>query len=185
MTIFNSRSLLAIAIMMLSLKCLAEPENSSDSSIKDLTKAAVSSAIAAGKNLLGGVNDGILAGRESVQGVDGAVIISSQLQIKDRLTVEVLRSEPVGDRFYITLGFKNNMSVPLRLINLNQPDALIAIDQDGYANSLSTGLENPVDLTIPPKAAVRQKFSFEGPIKAVITVRIWGQEYKLDLQGET
>jgi hypothetical protein len=68
--------------------------------------------------------------------------------------------------------------MPLRLINLNQADALIAIDQDGYANGLSSGPYNPIELTVPPKAAVRQEFSFEGPIKTVNTVRVWGQDYR-------
>ena len=178
MNFIFSRSLLAIATIMISSICVAEPESTSDSSIKDLTKAAVSSAIAVGKNLLGGINEGLLEGRGSVKGVDGAAIISSHLQLKGRLTIQVLKAEPDNEGFYITLGFKNNTDMPLRLINLKQADALIAIDQDGYANGLSSSPGNPNELTVPPKAAIRQKFSFEGPIKAVTTVRVWGQEYK-------
>ena len=42
------------------------------SSVKDAAKAAVSSAIETGKNLLGGVSEGITSGRQSAQGADGA-----------------------------------------------------------------------------------------------------------------
>ncbi|WP_213937778.1 hypothetical protein [Pseudomonas sp. dw_612] len=179
MTFTPSRCILLASSLLLSSLCVAEGEPANDSSIKDSAKAAVSSAISAGKNLLGGVSEGVLDGRQSAQGVDGASIISSREQMKDRIDVQVLKTEAAGDTFNVTLGFKNSSDKQLRLINLKQAGALLAIDQDGYANGLTASLENPDDVTVPPKAAVRQKFIFEGPIETSTTVRVWGQDYQV------
>nr|WP_256222776.1 hypothetical protein [Pseudomonas sp. Pf153] len=55
---------------------------------------------------------------------------------------------------------------------------MLAIDQAGYANRL-TGFENPDEVTIPPKTAVRQKFVFEGMNEAISSVRVWGRDYSV------
>ena len=179
MTFTPSRSILLASSLLLSSLCFAEAEPANDSTLKDSAKAAVSSAISAGKNLLGGVNEGVLDGRQSAQGVDGASIISSREQMKDRVDVQVLKTEAAGDTFNVTLGFKNSSDSQLRLINLKQTGALLAIDQDGYANGLTASLDNPDEVTVPPKAAIRQKFIFEGPIETSSTVRVWGQDYQV------
>ena len=177
MTLLPSRATLFVSSLLISSLCLAEGEPA-ESVIKDSTKSAVSTFITAGKNLLGGVSEGVLDGRESVQGTDGAAIISSGEQMKDRVTVEVLKLEPSEESVTITLGFKNSTDTQLRLINLGQTGALLAIDQAGYANRL-TGLDNPDEVTIPPKIAVRQKFVFEGMNEAVSAVRMWGADYSV------
>jgi hypothetical protein len=177
MTLIPARSLLLVSSLLLSSLCLAEGEPASESTLKDSAKSAVSSAISAGKNLLGGVSEGVLDGRQSAQGVDGASIISSREQMKGRVDVQVLKTEASGDSFNVTLGFKNSSDSQLRLINLKQTGALLAIDQEGYANGLTVSLDNPDEVTIPPKAAVRQKFVFEGPIEQSTSVRVWGQDY--------
>lgn len=179
MTLTPARSLLLVSGLLLSSLCLAEAEPGSESTLKDSAKSAVSSAISAGKNLLGGVSEGVLDGRQSAQGVDGASIISSREQMKGRVDVQVLKTEAVGDSFNVTLGFKNSSDSQLRLINLKQTGALLAIDQDGYANNLTVSLDNPDEVTIPAKAAVRQKFVFEGPIESSSSVRVWGQDYSV------
>jgi len=177
MTLPPSRATLLVSSLLFSSLCLAEGE-STDSVIKDSTKSAVSTFITAGKNLLGGVSEGVLDGRESVQGTDGAAIVSSGEQMKDRIQVEVLKLESSEDIYTITLGFKNSTDTQLRLINLGQTGVLLAIDQAGYANKL-TGLDNPDEVTIPPKTAVRQKFVFEGMNEAMTAVRLWGKDYPL------
>ncbi|KIQ58528.1 hypothetical protein RL74_15230, partial [Pseudomonas fluorescens] len=107
MTLPPSRATLLVSSLLFSSLCLAEGE-STDSVIKDSTKSAVSTFITAGKNLLGGVSEGVLDGRESVQGTDGAAIVSSGEQMKDRIQVEVLKLESSEDIYTITLGFKNS-----------------------------------------------------------------------------
>ncbi|RMM51368.1 hypothetical protein ALQ77_01078 [Pseudomonas corrugata] len=178
MTLLPSRSLFFVSSLMASTLCFAEAEPADGSLIKDSTKAAVSSFITAGKNLLGGVSEGVLDGRESAQGTDGAAIISSGEQMKDRIGVEVLKLEPSDDNLTVTLGFKNSTDTQLRLINLRQTGVLLAIDQAGYANSLKA-MENPDEVTVPPKAAVRQKFIFDGQNEPISSVRVWGQDYQL------
>ncbi|MDO7896030.1 hypothetical protein [Pseudomonas citrulli] len=175
MTFLPSRATLFVSSLLFSALCLAEGEPA-DSVIKDSTKSAVSTFITAGKNLLGGVSEGVLDGRESVQGTDGAAIVSNGEQMKDRVQVEVLKVDAADENYTITLGFKNSTDTQLRLINLGQTGALLAIDQAGYANKL-TGLDNPDEVTVPPKTAVRQKFVFEGLNEAMTTVRLWGKDY--------
>lgn len=177
MPLLPSRVTLLVSGLLISSLCLAEGEPA-ESVIKDSTKSAVSSFITAGKNLLGGVSEGVLDGRESVQGTDGAAIISSGEQMKDRITIEVLKLEPSEENVTITLGFKNSTDTQLRLINLGQTGTLLAIDQAGYANRL-TGLDNPDEVTVPPKIAVRQKFVFEGMNEAISAVRVWGADYSV------
>lgn len=177
MPLLPSRATLLVSGLLISSLCLAEGEPA-ESVIKDSTKSAVSSLITAGKNLLGGVSEGVLDGRESVQGTDGAAIITSGEQMKDRITIEVLKLEPSDENVTITLGFKNSTDTQLRLINLGQTGTLLAIDQAGYANRL-TGLDNPDEVTVPPKIAVRQKFVFEGMNEAIIAVRVWGADYSV------
>jgi len=178
MNLLPSRATLLVSSLLFSSLCLAEGEPTDGSLIKDSTKSAVSTFITAGKNLLGGVSEGVLDGRESVQGTDGAAIVASGEQMKDRIAIEVLKLEPGDENVTVTLGFKNSTDTQLRLINLGQTGVLLAIDQAGYANRL-TGLDNPDEVTIPPKTAVRQKFVFEGMNEAVSTVRVWGQDYSV------
>jgi hypothetical protein len=170
---FHRRIALLLAAMLGSSLALAEDE----SLIKDSAKAAVSSAISAGKNLLGGITEGVTDGRGSTQGADGSMIISAREQLEGRVQIDVLKVEPEGDKLNVVLGLKNSTESQLRLINLKQTGALLAIDQDGYSNPLTVGLENPDDVTIPAKTGVRQKFVFAGPVERGTHIRLWGQDF--------
>ncbi|MCF3994647.1 hypothetical protein L2E47_33705, partial [Pseudomonas aeruginosa] len=88
------------------------------SSVKDAAKAAVSSAIETGKNLLGGVSEGITSGRQSAQGADGAKVVSDNAGFAEIGQVEVLKTEPRDQQLAVTLGFKNDSDATVRLINL-------------------------------------------------------------------
>lgn len=68
---------------------------------------------------------------------------------------------------------------PLRLINLRQTGALLAIDQEGYSSAPLPGLLNPDDVTIPALTGVRQKFVFEGPSAEVTSIRLWGRDFEV------
>lgn len=177
MNIKFHNSLLFAACMVISSISAAEVE-SSDSTIKSTAKAAVSSVITAGKNLLGGVSEGVVDGRQTVQGADGAEIISSLAQMKDRITVELLKVELRADGSVVTLGFKNGTDGQLRLINLKKAGVLLAIDQGGYANNLTVSSDNSDEITVPPKAAIRHRFRFESTDEMISAVRLWGQEYQ-------
>ncbi|MFV3330411.1 hypothetical protein ACQCLI_03335 [Pseudomonas nitroreducens] len=156
----------------------AEEAATGSSALKDSAKAAVSSAISAGKNLLGGVSDGVTEGRESAQGSDGSIVVSSLAQMDGQVSVQLLKVEPGEDgNLVATLGFKNATGKPLRLINLRQTGALLAIDQEGYSSAPLPGAINPDDVTIPANTGVRQKFVFDGPTAAVQSIRLWGRDF--------
>ncbi|PXB80179.1 hypothetical protein C0045_01130 [Pseudomonas aeruginosa] len=144
------------------------------SSVKDAAKAAVSSAIETGKNLLGGVSEGITSGRQSAQGADGAKVVSDNAGFAEIGQVEVLKTEPRDQQLAVTLGFKNDSDATVRLINLTQTGALLVIDNDGYSNAL-VALANPDDVTVPAKG-IRQTFVFEGGAEGIKAVRLWGKD---------
>lgn len=174
-----SRTSTLLAAVLGASLALAEEAPATDSTLKDAAQSAVSSAISAGKNLLGGVTAGVTEGRESAQGTDGSTAISEFKQLEGRVQVKLLKAEPEGDNLNVVFGFKNETESPLRLINLRQNGALLAIDQEGYSSNLLVGLDNPDDLSIPAKTGVRQKFVFEGPVVGVKSVRLWGQDFEL------
>lgn len=141
------------------------------SSVKDAAKAAVSSAIETGKNLLGGVSEGITSGRQSAQGADGAKVVSDNAGFAEIGQVEVLKTEPRDQQLAVTLGFKNDSDATVR----PQTGALLVIDNDGYSNAL-VALANPDDVTVPAKAGIRQTFVFEGGAEGIKAVRLWGKD---------
>lgn len=172
----NSGMYVVLAAMLGSSPAFAD-EPTTTSTIRDSAKATVSSAIAAGKNLLGGFTEGVTEGRESAEGVDGASSVSDLSQLDGKVAVELLRAEPEGETLVATIGLKNVSDKQLRLINLRQVGALIAIDQDGYSSPLLASLDNPDQVTIPANAGVRQKFIFAGPVDKVASVRLWGRDF--------
>lgn len=170
------RALLSIALLLGSLFPLAHAE--SDSLLKDATKGAVSNAISAGKNLLGGVSDGITEGREGTEGVDGALSISTYAQFEQQQGhLEVLSVKQDDARLVATIGLKNTSDKPIRLINLQSANALLAIDEEGYSSALLAGTDNPFELTIPPRAGIRQRFVFETPEAPITAIRVWGRDF--------
>ncbi|BBP83134.1 hypothetical protein PHLH8_27760 [Pseudomonas sp. Pc102] len=171
-----SRSGIALALLLAAGTALAEEPAQSTSALKESAKAAVSSAISAGKNLIGGATEGVTQGRESAQGADGATSISQLDQLEGKVEVKLLKVEAVDDNLSAVLGFKNLTDKPLRLINLTHNGALLAIDQDDYSTNL-VPMENVDEVTVPPKTGVRQKFLFQGPVEGPKSVRLWGRNY--------
>ena len=172
---------IALALALSVPAALADEAAASEpSTIKDSAKAAVSTAITAGKNLLGGVSDGVTEGRVEAQGADGSIVVSNLEQLDGQVSVELLKVETVDDgNLSALLGFKNATDKPLRLINLRQTGALLAIDQEGYSSAPLPGLLNPDDVTVPAKTGVRQKFIFEGTSATVTSIRLWGRDFEV------
>lgn len=171
-----SRSGIALALLLAAGTAFAEEPAESTSTLKESAKAAVSSAISAGKNLIGGATEGVTQGRESAQSADGATSISQLDQLEGKVEVKLLKVEAVDDNLSAVLGFKNLTDKPLRLINLTHNGALLAIDQDDYSTNL-VPMENVDEVTVPPKTGVRQKFLFQGPVEGPKSVRLWGRNY--------
>lgn len=157
----------------------ADEAASESSTLRDSAKSTMSTAITAGKNLMGGLTEGVTEGREGAEGTDGSLSISALEQLQGKVEIELLRTAPEGDNLVATIGFKNESDQQLRLINLTQTGALIAIDKDGYSSALLPGLANPDQVTIPPKVGVRQKFVFEGPVQGITAIRLWGKDFSI------
>lgn len=158
---------------------VAEEAAPSASSLRDSAKSTMSTAISAGKNLMGGLTEGVTEGREAAEGADGATSISTFEQLEGLGTVDLLRVESQEGGVVATLGFKNQSDKPLRLINLTQTGALIAIDKDGYSSALQVGLVNPDYVTIPAKVGVRQRFIFDSEGEEVQAIRLWGRDFNV------
>lgn len=88
---------IALALALGVPGAFADEAATDPSAIKDSAKAAVSSAISAGKNLLGGVTDGVTEGRESAQGSDGSIVVSSLEQLDGQVSVQLLKVETAED----------------------------------------------------------------------------------------
>lgn len=169
-------SLALAALLSAGIACAEEPAPDS-STLKESAKAAVSSAISAGKNLLGGASEGVTEGRESAQGADGAFIISQSDQLDGKVEVKLLKVSAVDGSLEALFGFKNLTDQPVRLINLWDNGALLAIDSEDYASNLAPDSANPEEVTVPAKIGVRQKFIFEGPVEGPKAVRLWGKDF--------
>jgi hypothetical protein len=134
-----------------------------------------------GKNLVGGITDGVTKGRESTESSDGAVVLSGLEPMNEMLTVELLSVElPKSPGLNVLIGFKNNTNKPVRLINLKQTGALLVIEQGGYSRALLPDLvNNPDEVTIPANTGVRQNFVFEDSVKDIKSVRLFGKDLVL------
>ena len=168
-----------LILSVVSTCALAELEPSNSSFIREQTKSAISAVISVGKDIMGGVSEGVLDGRHSAQGTDGATSISSHTQMAARVEVQLLTSSSDMESARISLGFKNATDTQLRLINLKESGALLAIDNAGYASALKDVQENPAEITIPANTSVRQAFIFEAPDQALESVRLWGEDYRV------
>ncbi len=169
-------SLALAALLSAGIACAEEPAPDS-STLKESAKAAVSSAISAGKNLLGGASEGVTEGRESAQGADGAFIISQSDQLDGKVEVKLLKVSAVDGNLEALFGFKNLTDKPVRLINLWDNGALLAIDGEDYASNLAPDSANPEEVTVPAKIGVRQAFIFQGPVEGPKAVRLWGKDF--------
>lgn len=167
---------MVLALLLSAGTAFAEEPAGDSSTLKDSAKAAVSSAISAGKNLLGGASEGVTEGRESAQGADGAIVISQLDQLDGKVEVKLLKVDAIDENLSALFGFKNLTDKPVRLINLSHNGALLAIDKDDYSSNLLP-LDNPEEVTVPPKTGVRQKFLFQGPVEGPKSVRLWGRDY--------
>ncbi|MBK5072372.1 hypothetical protein I2492_04995 [Budviciaceae bacterium CWB-B4] len=167
------KAVFALAIFM-SLPALAE-----DSSVvKDSIKSTVSGVIAAGKDALSGVKDGVDDGRQSGSSIDGAVIVTDKENLTKYVTVSVLSAEKVANQEYkLTLALRNNTDKIVRLSNLNESKSLILIDKDGFISSLKTPLTpGEFDITIPENAGVKQRYVFGGVEDVPATLRLYGMD---------
>ncbi|WP_256594847.1 hypothetical protein [Pseudomonas sp. OV226] len=149
--------------------------------LRDSASSVMSSLISTGKNLAGGIAEGVTKGRESTESSDGAVVLSGLEPMAEMLTVELLNNGVVNDTgLKVLIGFKNNTNKPVRLINLRQTGALLVIEEGGYSSALLPDLINPDEVTIPANTGVRQSFLFDqSAAKHILSIRLFGRDLAL------
>lgn len=168
------KRILALSLLVCShVVCATE---SGSNGVTEATKNVVSGIVEFGKNLIEGADEGVDEGRKTGLSKDGALIVDNGAELATLLDVQLLTvSQENETDTAIEVGFKNGNDQPVRLINLNESENVIAIDQDGYATNLGRG--NPQDLTIPSQAGKKQRFIFRMSADAVKEIRIMGQVF--------
>lgn len=163
----------AIALGLL-VACYAQAE---EGMLKDGVKGTVSGIIAAGKDVLSGAKDGVDDGRKSGESVDGALLVNDRDSLKKYLGVSARTVEKTGDQEYqITLALRNDTDKIVRLTNLQERKSLQLLDKEGFVAYLKT--PHP-DVTVPEKAAVRERFVFVQQEETPVTLRIYGMDIPL------
>ncbi|VVP60763.1 hypothetical protein [Pseudomonas fluorescens] len=179
----TKKTLWAPALLMISFftaPAFSDTPAPESSMLRDSASSVMSSLISTGKNLVGGITDGVTKGRESTESSDGAVVLSGLEPMTEMLIVELLSVEPPkSPGMNVLIGFKNNTNKPVRVINLKQTGALLVIEQGGYSRALLQDLVNPDEVTIPANTGVRQNFVFEDSVKDIKSVRIFGKDWVL------
>ena len=162
------------AAALTALSSVSYAQSSEESSVTDASKSVVSGMVRFGKDLIGGVDDGIDEGRKTGLSQDEAIIIDNADDLRAHIEGTVLNVNAVSDgASSIEVGFKNNSDKPVRLINLLESENVIAIDMDGYATNVTIGA-NPLQVTIPSRTGRKQAFQFAIPAESVKEIRIMG-----------
>jgi len=165
------------AAALTTLSSVSYAQSSEESSVTEASKSVVSGMVRFGKDLIGGVDDGIDGideGRKTGLSQDEAIIIDNADDLRAHIEGTVLNVNAVSDgASSIEVGFKNNSDKPVRLINLLESENVIAIDMDGYATNVTIGA-NPLQVTIPSRTGRKQAFQFAIPAESVKEIRIMG-----------
>lgn len=167
---------LLILILLFSSICHAQNDKSKESSVSETAKGVVSNIVTFGKNLVDGASDGVTEGRKEGQSKDGAIVISNLEELEKNIELKVLSVSGTDDGFTeIEVGFKNDNTKPVRVIKLAEAESVLVIDNDGYANNIAIGKNNPTEITIPNNAGRKVKFVFKVQQKSVKEIRILGK----------
>lgn len=153
---------------------------------KDTVSDVTRSVVTFGKELFGGVNDGVDQGRAQSEGVDGAVVVTDLQGLNQHVDVEILRVTAQADapRTVIEVGFKNKTDKPVRIANLDDQGVVLVIDKSGYATGLTRSSLHGAELTVPPKAGLKHRFEFDAPLSELNGLRLWQQSYDLPAAGQ-
>ena len=167
------KTILILCILFYSPCFAAETE---ENPVAETAKTVVSGIVSFTKNIIGGVTEGVNDGRKTGQSADGAVIVDTLEGLDQNLGVQLIAVAQDGEgNCFVEIGFKNDTENPVRLIDLNTSEKVIAIDADGYAVNLSKRTDNPIEVTVPSQAGKKQKFYFAIAPESVKEFRIMGK----------
>ncbi|MCO1336286.1 hypothetical protein MO867_18295 [Microbulbifer sp. OS29] len=167
-------------LMCLLLSSAVHAEENQEKGVAEAAKSVVSGIVSFSKDLVGGASEGVADGRKSGKSTDGAILVNTHDDFIANLEakiITIISSDEGG--CYVEIGFKNNNELPVRLIDLKESEAIIVIDEDGYAINLFNGRGNPEELTIPSNAGRKQQFYFATNWDEVKEVRILGEIIEL------
>ena len=165
-----------VLVMALSLLCANVSADTKDI-ITDTTK----SVITFGKDLMKGLNDGVDEGRKGAEGADGAVTVTNVEEMEQYISVEVLGVESTDDEMatQVIVGFKNNVSKPVRIANMDDKGIVLLIDHDGYSQGLSADNRYAAEFTVPANTGTKYAFEFDIAMDKASTIRLWTKESDL------
>ncbi|WP_444911637.1 hypothetical protein [Microbulbifer sp. PAAF003] len=170
------RTILIAGLILCSSAFAQQNTDEQESGVAETAKSVMSNIVSFGKNLMDGASEGVVDGRKTGQSTDGAVLINTLEDLNKYLESDVIAVTAHAESgCYVEVGFKNQNDFPVRLIDLDSSEAVILIDQDGYATNLFRGKGNPEELTIPSNAGRKQKFYFAIEWDQVREIRILGK----------
>lgn len=148
---------------------------------RDTVKGVTSKIVSWGKDVAGGVSEGVDSGRKDTTGTDGAQVVGSHEELAQHGEVAILSlgPGPSDGTVEVVLGIANDSDQPIRLAELDD-DALLLIDRDGYATRLVATADNPAELTVPAAARIKQRFVFAGKVEQAAAVRLWRHDYSVE-----
>lgn len=158
-------ALLAVSLAGL---CACSGENA-----EKATSGAVAKAVELAKGAATGASKGVEDGRKASSSADGAVIVSTGVELSAALQGEVLRASR-GAPTHVTLGFTNDGEAPVRVTELSQGGNVTALDGEGYA---CVTRQTDFEFTVPARAKLKVEMEFDCGDKPVAKVRLFDVDY--------
>ncbi|MEJ1250637.1 hypothetical protein [Denitratimonas tolerans] len=149
---------------------------------RDVVRSVTERVVSFGKDIVGGVAEGVDSGRKGAEGTDGSIVVGKHEELAGVGQIRLIGVQPwEGATATVTVEFAidNRSDKPLRLVGFTERGSLLRIDHEGFATPLAGGHGNPAELTVPAKASIKQAFVFQGSPKDTRAVRVWGTDYAL------
>lgn len=173
------KKLVSIALMSL----LSMSFTFAQESLKNEVAESVKGFISDSKSIISGITEGITEGRAEGESTDRAIIIKDHTSMVEHIAFSVSKVKVLsGDRYELTLAFKNSADRPVRLIELDQDQNVLLIDQEGFASHLASNMfsSSRDDITIPANAGVRVQWIFDNVEDKPKTLRFYHHDYLLE-----
>ncbi|MBN2713544.1 MAG: hypothetical protein JXR97_14075 [Planctomycetes bacterium] len=149
---------------------------------KDATQTVTQKTVETTKGALSGIKEGLEEGRKNSESLDGAKIVTSLEDLKDKGTVNIGKvTKNNNGKFEVELIVENTLDIPLRITGLTGTGVMVLLDGEGFASPLTGSTENHSEITVLPKAKQKFKYFFNGDIETPTKLRILGKEMEVKL----
>ncbi len=170
-------------VMFTLISCLSIGMGSAQESLKNEVADSVKGFISDSKSIISGISEGIAEGRSEGESTDKAIIVKDHTTMVEHVAFSVSKVKALsGDRYELTLAFKNSADRPVRLIELDKDQNVLLIDKEGFASHLASNMfsSSRDDITIPASAGVRIKWIFDNVEDTPKTLRFYHHDYLLE-----